>query len=114
MIQRELPIWKTRCLFTYSQVTEFRNREYAKSGAVLVRQLSAALEEYAEFEDVESLSEANRVVFELAVLNPIWQDFSVQVFMACFPMLHRDHGINPQRLLSNFKATLEKMAEVAA
>jgi hypothetical protein len=114
MTQRSLPIWEAKHLHTYSEIEEFRGREYAQSGPKLVGLLSWNLERYVETSGAEYLSEANQTVITLEALCPEWRDFSTEIFMACFPTFQKDHGLTPEHLWESFTTLLERLASQKA
>lgn len=113
MTQRVLPLWGHKHPHTYTEIVAYREREYSASGPRLVRRLGWELERYQETSEAIYLAQANQTVITLTALCPDWRDFSVEVFMACFPFYQKDHGLTPDRLIESYTALLERMAEAA-
>lgn len=107
MIQGRLTFWGAETDFiTYSELTAFRVEEYARRGPGLVKQSLRAIEHYEtdpeSFEDLKTLNHASTL---LAALNPLWSDFSTEVFRACLsPTL-----TSPKQVKSAFELTLKRI-----
>lgn len=110
MTQRSLPIWEAKQIHTYSEICAYREREYASSGPKLARKLGWELQQYAETDEVRYLAMANQTIMILTALCPEWRDLSVEIFMACFSLYQKDHGLTPDRLQESYTAILTRMA----
>lgn len=112
MNQHQLPLWDTDHLATYSDVEQYRAHHYPKRGPGLVAGIREEILRYVEREgaDLDCLRALNRLVIELSALNPVWFEFSTEVFRTClFPA-----STPPKLLQSLFESTLRQLVKLAA
>jgi hypothetical protein len=115
--QRTKPIWDHPYPYTHTEVKQYRERTLLKTGPKLLRRLGWELTQYAETEEPIYLGQANETVATIAALAPGWQDLSVDIFIAGFPDMAKDHkqerNVTPEKLLESYRRLLAAMAQAA-
>lgn len=112
MNQRQLSLWATEHLATYSDVERYRAHHYPRQGPGLIADIQAEIRLYVESdgEDLGCLGTINKLVIELASLCPSWFDFSTEVFKTYLS----PSSTPPKLLQSLFDGTLRQLAKQVA